>query len=107
MRHLSNAPHKKGQMSYTAFMTILQTKSGLHPAGCVQQSLHPCSSPCTPAEGTADHPDHLLTQIPFLLPAGHNVVLEIQATMPSKPSPARPNPTKKPMMLGEARLPHN
>eukprot|EP00891_Asterochloris_glomerata_P003664 jgi/Astpho2/3664/Aster-07865 len=31
---------------------------------------------------------------------GHNVVMEIQATMPSKPSPARPNPTKKPMMLG-------
>lgn len=32
--------------------------------------------------------------------AGHNVVMEIQATLPSNPTPENPNPTKKPMMFG-------
>ncbi|KAL3153488.1 hypothetical protein ABBQ38_011819 [Trebouxia sp. C0009 RCD-2024] len=31
---------------------------------------------------------------------GHNVVMEIQATIPSKPTAAKPNPTCAPMMFG-------
>jgi amino acid permease len=31
---------------------------------------------------------------------GHNVVMEIQATLPSVPTEKKPNPTKKPMMFG-------
>lgn len=30
---------------------------------------------------------------------GHNVVMEIQATIPSKPTAAKPNPTCAPMMV--------